>query len=177
VVEQRNRHFRRSLEFYETVAEVFESLGVSSSVPRVLRSFLEDLRRVSRERNALRDTLLSLTFFYMIYLSHVIQNDYHKHSSTEKNILDLINFLLGGNTFSSVKEKFVIVGRSNSLLIILALLPFLVVPYIGIILLFLVDHTAWFSNEHIKSQKQFEKALVEALKNLTSSSLRQFLVK
>ena len=172
VVEQRNRHFKKSLEFYETVAEVFESLGVSSSVSRVLRSFLEDLRSVSRERNALRDALLSLTFFYMVYLVHTIQNDYYKHSSTEKKMLDIINFLLGGNAFSSVKDWFLIIGKSNLAIKILS-----IIPSLGLSVFYVVGTLSSFSNDHIKIQKKYDKALIEALKNLTSSSLRQFLVK
>lgn len=161
-IKRRNEHFRRSLEFFETIAEVSELLNLGRAP--LIRSRLNELREVgSRMRDAVANTILIVVPLYIYYVFHFLNKDFHKHSEKERLLLaELVDeirarvptFIRRVDEFAAVPE------RSTFLYLILTILT-------GLFLLYWVYTLTKDPNKHFESHGILERDIVAALREVS----------
>jgi len=161
-IRRRNEHFKRSLAFFEAIAEVSELLNLGRAP--LIRSRLNELREVSsRMRDAVANTILIVVPLYIFYVFHFLNKDFHRHSEKERLLLaELVDeirarvptFIRRVDEFTAVPE------RSTFLYLILTVLT-------GLFLLYWVYTLTKDPNSHFESHGVLERDIVAALREVS----------
>ncbi|MEM4809242.1 MAG: hypothetical protein QW249_01810 [Desulfurococcaceae archaeon] len=163
-IERRNKHFERTLLFFEIIGEIAVILGFKRTY--IIKTRLNELKAInSTMRSALGNTILTILPLYIYYVYHFLNKDFAKHSEKERLLLNEI--------FDELKERnqlFVrrleefrdVPDRSTLLYFILTFLTG------GLFLIYWVYTLTKDPNTHFESHSVIERDIMDALANIVA---------
>ncbi len=168
-IDRMNSHFRRTIMFYSTLADITEELKMPEASK--IRSQVNELKIVFEEKSPVLWVILSIFVpFIEFYVYHFLNKDFVKHCIRERLILS--SFAEGLKTIApehtiDVDSLYMVPNRSTLLYIVLSIIT------LGIFGLYWIYTLTVDPNRHFESHRIIEEkiiAAVEAAVRKTSTS-------
>ena len=167
-IERRNTHFERTLSMFKTISELATLLGFNRA--QIIASRVRELELVSTPRRVGLNIVLSIFVpFYIFYVYHFLNKDFHTHSQKERLVLaELFDELRERDPhFMRRYEELVEVpDRSTLLYIVLYLVT---IGFFGIYWVYTLTEDP---NKHFESHALIDREILASLERISASATR-----